>query len=38
MSEILDIAQKYKHRCDKSKIVCVSYWNRAIENKIKLND
>lgn len=26
MSEIYDVAQKYAHRCDKSKIICTSVW------------
>ncbi|HHL18658.1 MAG TPA: NAD-dependent epimerase/dehydratase family protein, partial [Thiothrix sp.] len=27
LDEVSDIAKKYSHRCDKSKIKCVSYWN-----------
>ena len=30
LSEVLDIAQKYKHRCDLSKIVCTSTWRTDI--------
>lgn len=28
LSEIMDIAKKYKHRCDKSKIICTSVWSK----------
>ena len=31
MSEIYDIAQKYCHRCDKSKIICTSVWKKGMK-------
>ncbi|MFW6217252.1 MAG: NAD-dependent epimerase/dehydratase family protein [Desulfohalobiaceae bacterium] len=31
LREILDIAQKYSHRCDLSKIPCTSTWRRDIQ-------
>jgi len=34
MSEIYDISRKYAHRCDLSKIPCVSYWNKACEQAV----
>jgi UDP-sulfoquinovose synthase len=30
VSEIYDIAGKYKERCDQSKIICTSVWNKDI--------
>lgn len=31
MSEIFDIAKKYGHRCDKSKIICTSVWKNGMK-------
>ena len=31
MSEVLKIADKYKHRCDESRIICTSLWSDDME-------
>ena len=31
LSEVMDIAKKYKNRCDKSRIICKSIWTKDIE-------
>jgi UDP-sulfoquinovose synthase len=31
MSEIYDIAKKYKHRCDIPKIICTSVWKKDMD-------
>jgi UDP-sulfoquinovose synthase len=30
LAEVIDIAKKYKHRCDTSKIICTSTWRKDI--------
>lgn len=31
LEEVIDIATKYKHRCDEDKIICTSLWNNTLE-------
>jgi len=31
MSEIYDVASKYKHRCDQEKIICTSVWQKNMQ-------
>ena len=39
LTEITQIARKYKTRCDESKIPCVSYWNKpSLNNEEKDNN
>jgi len=37
ISEIKDIANKYAHRCNRSKIPCASFWNRSRERELNLS-
>jgi len=38
LSEVIDIARKYKDRCDLSKIICTSVWNDSIEKDFEGSD
>ncbi len=36
LTEVVDIARKYRDRCDMEKIVCNSYWTRSIKERSNL--
>lgn len=35
LEEVLKIADRYKHRCDMSRIICTSCWNRTIPTDLQ---